>query len=62
MSTAPIVDLRTLPLLTQINEYDFRRERGDSIGLINGAVLVRFKLTDEAREIIDNRSNWHLAS
>lgn len=58
----PIVDLRALPLPAQITEYDFRRDRGDSIGLINGAVFVRLKLTDEAREIIDNRSSWYLAS
>lgn len=56
----PIVDLRGLPTLRQIEEYDFRAERGEQYPRI--AVRCLFKLSDAARYVINHRPSWYLAA
>jgi len=58
-SISPLIDLRALPLLRQLGEFDYRTERGKLHPEI--AILCGFRLSPAVREIIRFRETWNLA-
>jgi hypothetical protein len=55
----PLIDLRALPLVRQLEEFDYHVERGRLHPEI--AVLCGFQVAPAVKEIIDFRETWGLA-